>query len=128
MKFLKHIGDSLVALMAATDLRLAHFVGDGLPTIASGGQNHQSQEASRRQAERLASDEPDFDQITWFGEVLTVARLQGVRHPHRAARHRDISDVCVCDVSLVFQGESSGSISSLFLTSNQFARQDSSGL
>ena len=62
-------------LVAAADLRLAHFVGHGLPAVATGGQDHQGQEASGRQAQRLASDEPDLDQIARLGEVLAVARL-----------------------------------------------------
>ena len=78
-----------------------------MPAVAPGGQDHQGQEPSRRKAQRLASDEPDLDQVAGLGKVLAVASLQRMRHPHRTAGRQTLGDFNVRDVGVVLQGESS---------------------
>ena len=86
MQLFKHVGDALVALVAAPDVGLAHAVRHLPPSVAAGRQDHEREEPGRGQAKGLAFDKAHFDEGARFGELVGVARLKGMSHTHGAAQ------------------------------------------
>ena len=128
VQLLEHVRDSLIALVTASDVGLAHPVRHGLPGVPARGQDHQRQQARRRQAERLALDEADLDQVAGLGELVAIARLQGVRDAHGAARRFVGAVLKLRNVRRIDQPATPCfQPRPAFLTSNQFASQDTTG-
>ena len=129
VQLLEHLGDSLVALVTTADVSLTHPVRHRLPGIAAGRENHQREQTGRGQAEGLALDEAHLNQGAWLGELIAVARLQGVGHAHRPARSVLSPRLDVSNVGNSGQGATPYSdLPPAFLTSNQIARQDTTSI
>jgi len=87
VQLLKHVGDTLIALMAAADVSFADSVWPILPSISSSSQDHQSQQPRRRETERFTFDELNFDDAAGLGRIRLLAlRLQSCRNAHGTAR------------------------------------------
>src|SRR3546814_223534 len=86
MEFLEHIDNSLIALVASPDVRFTHPVRHIAPGIAASGQDHQGEQARGGETERLAPDEPHFDEPSRFDELFAPFSGEHGGNPHRASR------------------------------------------